>query len=147
MEQTLFRILYCSRNRTAQVEGKGAQALSQIFQTARFNNSRRDVTGALLYSSGFFAQVLEGPREEIEQVFEKIQCDPRHGDVTVLECSDIESRDFPQWSMARVLPVTAVQAQVTGTTLGEAMGNAESGGRNVLELLRSLVIQEDQVNA
>lgn len=143
MEQTLFRILYCSRNRTEDLGSQSAHELSRIFQTARTNNRKRDVTGALLYSSGVFAQVLEGPKGEIEQIFEKIQRDPRHGDVTVLESSSILSRDFPEWSMARVEPVSVAQTLVTNSALQGAIVNPDEAGQSVLELLRSLVIQED----
>ena len=143
MEQNLFRILYCSRNLTEIAPGLQTLALGQILQTARANNARRKVTGALLYSSGYFAQVLEGPMGEIEQVFEKIQRDPRHGDVTVLECAGIGSRDFPEWSMARVQPVTDAQAEVTGAALQVAIGSPDATGSQVLELLRNLVIQDN----
>lgn len=143
MEQSLFRILYCSRNRIENLQDRRAEAMSQIFQTARANNKRRAVTGALLYSTSFFAQVLEGPRGEIESIFEKIQQDPRHGDVTILECSRISSRDFPQWSMASVQPVSEAQSHATDQALGGAIGDPGEAGQSVLELMRSLVIQED----
>ena len=143
MEQDLFRILYCSRNLTDITPGLQALALGQIFQTARSNNAKRKVTGALLYSSGYFAQVLEGSMADIEQVFEKIQCDPRHSDVTVLECAGIGSRDFPEWSMARVQPVTPAQAEVAGVALQNAIGSPVAAGSEVLELMRNLVIQEE----
>ena len=143
MEQDLFRILYCSRNLTDVTPGLQGLALGQIFETARHNNARRKVTGALLHSSGYFAQVLEGPVTEIEQVFEKIQRDPRHGDVTVIECAGISSRDFPEWSMARVEPVTEAQSEVAGLTLQNAISSPGTTGSQVLELMRNLVIQEN----
>ncbi len=143
MEQNLFRILYCSRNLTELTPGLEALSLGQILHTARSNNARRQVTGALLYSSGYFAQVLEGPMTQVEQVFEKIQRDPRHSDVTVLECSEIGLRDFPEWSMARVEPVTEAQAEVTGAALQDAIDSPAATSSQVLELLRSLVIQEN----
>jgi len=62
------------------------------------------VTGALLFNSSYFAQALEGPKLAIEQIFEKIQRDPRHGEVTVLSSQTGGQRDFPEWSMAHVAP-------------------------------------------
>lgn len=143
MEQELSRILYCSRNLTNVTPNLQALALGQIFQTARSNNAKKKVTGALLYSWGYFAQVLEGPIADIEQVFEKIQHDPRHSDVTILECAGIGARDFPEWSMARVQPVTRAQADVTGAALQNAIGSPATAGAEVLALMRNLVIQED----
>ncbi len=143
MEQALFRILYCSRNLVGNTGGQQIESINQILETSRHNNSRKEVTGALLYSSGYFAQVLEGPKASIEQVFERIQHDGRHGEVTVLECSDIRLRDFPEWSMARVQPVTDTQEEVASSTLQTAMDNPEAAGHDLLELLRSLVIREE----
>ena len=37
-----------------------------------------------MFNSGCFAQVLEGPHHAIQATFERIQCDERHSDVTVL---------------------------------------------------------------
>ena len=143
MEQGLFRILYCSRNLVSGTGGQELDAIDHILETARSNNSRKEVTGALLYSSGYFAQVLEGPKASIEMVFESIQRDHRHKDVTVLECSGIPLRDFPEWSMARVQPVTETQEAVASTALQTALRDPNTAGHDVLELLRSLVIQED----
>lgn len=143
MNQALFRILYCSRNLIGEIGSGQDQPIMHILETARANNSRKDVTGALLYSSGYFAQVLEGPKSAIEHVFERIQRDPRHGDVTVLECSGIGSRDFPAWSMARVQPVSEVQAADATYALHTAMGTPKASGESVLDLLRSLVVYED----
>ena len=143
MEEGLFRILYCSRNLVGETGGQQMDAIDHILATARSNNSRKEVTGALLYSSGYFAQVLEGPRASIETVFERIQRDQRHKDVTVLECAGIRLRDFPAWSMARVQPVTESQEAVASSALQTALDDPNTAGYDVLELLRSLVIQED----
>lgn len=143
MDQALFRILYCSRNLIGGIGNAESQPITHILETARTNNSQKSVTGALLYNSGYFAQVLEGPKQSIEHIFERIQRDTRHGDVTVLECAGIDSRDFPSWSMARVQAVNEVQAADATYALHRAMGNPSSAGKGVLQLLRSLVVYED----
>ena len=143
MASSLFRILYCSRNKIGDLSEQQSRALDQILATARANNSRREVTGALLYNAGYFAQVLEGPRTSIEHIFERIQRDQRHGDVTVLECSGIQLRDFPEWSMARVQPQSEAQAAQTTNALHSAMQDSVAGGAGVLDLLRSLVVQDE----
>lgn len=143
MEQNLFRIVYCSRNLSTASAGLQTLAMIRIFDKARSNNARRSVTGALLSSSGLFAQVLEGPRAQIEEVFGKIQQDARHGDVTVLGRSDLCTRDFPDWSMAHVRPVTKAQELVTRVALERAIDSPGAAGAAVLELLRSLVIEQD----
>jgi hypothetical protein len=86
---------------------------------------------------------LEGPRASIELIFERIQRDPRHGDVTVLESGTTEQREFPDWAMAHVQPPSEEQAEGLSSTLHLVMLNPNTAGKEVLELLKSLVIQED----
>ncbi len=143
MSAELYKIVYCSRNYIAGDHAERDGEILQILGTARANNSRQSITGALLFNSGFFAQVLEGPRTSIERVFERIQQDPRHGEVTVLECGTAGERSFPEWSMAHVqLPSEAATSGVAAR-LTHALVNPSGGGEEVMELLRSLVIQED----
>ncbi len=141
MNESLCRILYCSKNLISYEENQQEKMLSNILQTARRKNPEQNVTGALFYNSGYFAQVLEGPKKSIEKVFERIQQDERHGDVTVLECSECETRDFGEWSMAHVAPMTGVEASIAEDTLSRAMTAPSGSGHDVLELLRSLVNQ------
>lgn len=143
MEQTLFRILYFSRNCTEEIGDQQSGSLNQILSASRSNNKNVGVTGALMFNAGYFAQVLEGPKREIEKTFERIQRDPRHTDVVVLECSDIASRDFPEWSMARVEPQSEKELHVTGHALQSALEDSDNAGQDVLDLLRSLVVQND----
>ncbi len=142
MNDALCRILYCSKNLIPGETDQQAAVLSGILETARTRNGAQGVTGALFYNSGFFAQVLEGPKASVESVFERIQRDERHGDVTVLECGESPARDFEAWSMAHVTPLTQTEAAVATDTLARAM-TTEASGHDVLELLRSLVNQDD----
>ena len=76
------------------------EELLDILKVSRENNSSRDVTGLLLYKGGNFMQVLEGPDEVVEAVYETIKTDPRHKDVFVLSREQISNRQFPAWEMA-----------------------------------------------
>jgi len=76
------------------------EELLDILKISRENNSSKDVTGLLLYKGGNFMQVLEGPDEAVEALYEKIKVDPRHKDVNVLSREQISARQFPAWEMA-----------------------------------------------
>lgn len=123
MSEALYRIVYCSRNTTE----TGPEEFGRILAVSRANNARDDVTGALLFSNGSFAQVLEGPLAALERTFERIQCDPRHAGVTVLQFGPIEGRVFADWAMAEA---ATLSVQSDGAA-GEA-----------LDLLRQLVGRE-----
>ena len=100
MSMNTYKLVYCSQNRIRGNSTEVATELRSILNSARANNSRIGVTGALLYNAGNFAQVLEGPLSSIEQVFEVIQRDPRHSEVVVIQSGPAEVREFPEWSMA-----------------------------------------------
>ncbi len=143
MSNEVYRTVYCSRNT---IEGQPSQReaeIQQILQVARVNNSQSSVTGALLFNSGYFAQVLEGPRSAVERIFERIQRDMRHGDVTVLENGYAEVRDFSEWSMAYVRPHSEKEANDAAVSLDRALFDPAASGGAVLDLLRDLVSRED----
>ena len=104
MNEKLHRIVYYSRNHVCGAPGSNAlaEAISSILRVSRVNNARVGVTGALLFNSGCFAQVLEGPRAGIENVFERVKLDPRHGDVSVLIFEPVPARAFEGWAMGFV---------------------------------------------
>lgn len=75
------------------------EELRQILQASRRNNEMHHVTGMLLYKGGSFMQVLEGPREEVLNIYEQIQADPRHGNILLLSMDEIGERQFADWKM------------------------------------------------
>ena len=139
---SIQKVVYCSRNL---IEGDAAARdaeISQILETARRNNSKANVTGALLFSADHFAQVLEGPQQALEAIFERIQNDTRHGDVTVLESLTSAQRDFSEWSMAYVSPEECALTPEVDVKLQEAIHKSSEAGQEVLDLLKTLVLQE-----
>lgn len=99
---TLFRLVYYSANRIDASSEDFTAQVQQILEISRHNNQLVDVTGALMFSEGYFGQVLEGSQAAIEVTFERIQQDPRHGDVSLLEFVPVNHRAFDNWAMAYV---------------------------------------------
>jgi hypothetical protein len=98
----MHRLVYYSENRISGPPAEINAQIEQILSASRRNNEKVGVTGALMFSEGFFGQVLEGPAAAVEATFERIQRDTRHGDVSLLEFRPIEDRSFDKWSMAFV---------------------------------------------
>ena len=73
--------------------------IAGILTTARLNNGRNGLTGALLFHGGRFVQILEGPPDVVSQRFEIISADPRHRIVEKVREVVILERQFPQWTM------------------------------------------------
>ncbi len=90
----LIHVVYASRP-----FGFDDLALSGILATARRNNQRDDITGALICREDLFLQWLEGPEPTVMAAFERIARDDRHTDVTQLIIEPIAARVFPDWAM------------------------------------------------
>ena len=100
MTEPLYRLIYFSRNLIPGNEAEVEAHIRDILRVSRENNGLARITGALMFNLGCFAQVLEGPRHELEARFERIQQDERHGDVILLSLEATSERAFPNWSMA-----------------------------------------------
>ncbi|MBV9736352.1 MAG: BLUF domain-containing protein [Acidisphaera sp.] len=145
MSGSLHRIVYCSRNALAGSAASVSGEIRDILALSRANNRRDGITGALLYSGGVFAQVLEGRLDAIEGAFERIQRDPRHRDVTVLQIAPAGPRGFPDWSMAFAGDSAGRSDPATAARLAEALADPDAvGGEELLDLLRDLVVREDE---
>ncbi len=77
-----------------------AEDLRQLLIQARDKNRRLDITGMLLHHDREFVQLLEGPREHVEDVYASIQRDERNQRVELRYAGPIETRSFSQWAMA-----------------------------------------------
>jgi hypothetical protein len=146
MADILYSIAYFSRN--AQPAGVALEAeIADILASARRNNVRTGVTGALLFSAGCFAQVLEGPLAAVESIFETIQCDPRHVSITVLHFRPIPERNFGQWSMAYAGTIPAESGIVVDGIFEAPHGIARStAGEELVQVLQGLVQRNDANN-
>ncbi len=73
--------------------------LKKLLIHCRDNNIENGITGILLYIEGKFVQILEGKREKVKVLFEKIKRDRRHLNVSRILEGSMESRNFPNFSM------------------------------------------------
>ena len=137
----LYRVVYCSRNLLPDAAGSLAAQMQDILGTSRRNNARDGISGALMFSGGCFVQALEGPQDAVETTFERIQCDERHTEITVLAAGPIAERDFADWSMAFHGDPSANDA-LLALNLQGAIGARTDAGGHVIELMRSVVSRE-----
>lgn len=96
----IFRLIYSSHSRIRDEDR--THQLGDIFAEARRHNREIGVTGALITTDDAFAQALEGDETAVRELFEHITADERHQDVTLLDASEVDSRVFGRWAMARV---------------------------------------------
>jgi hypothetical protein len=148
---SLYRLIYRSRAVIATVvpdaltEAGLQRELRAIVSTARGHNKDDNLTGALLFTGGGFAQVLEGRREVVERTFERVAADRRHTDVTVLSFTPTPQRSFPDWPMGfcgQPPPGSAELFEHRSDT-SIFFGPRVTTGSDVLRFLEKLVQQED----
>jgi len=84
-----------------------ATQIDSIIRVAGRNNRDRDITGGLLFTGRYFAQVLEGPTDTIASTMQAIVADTRHSDITTLSSGPVVARRFRHWSMGFVLAPAA----------------------------------------
>lgn len=149
MPRELYSLAYFSRNCIRGTPDDVEAGIRQILASARRNNARVGVTGALLFSDGCFAQVLEGAREDIEAVFENIECDPRHSEVTILHLHPIPERSFGQWSMAFAgIDGVSIDPGIVADGMSTPAGIAdESRHAHFIEVLRDYVYRDEKARA
>ena len=81
--------------------------LAHDVERFRSKNLRLGITGCIAFEGSRIMQILEGPREAVEDMFETILRDPRHSDVIQVERKPIDRVSFGHWGMVR-RPVTDV---------------------------------------
>ncbi len=91
----MYRILYTS-SATKIFEDK---ELEEILEKSRINNQKKEVTGLLIVKGRTFLQCLEGEKDDVLSIYEKISNDERHTNIIDLAEEDIDERLFPKWSM------------------------------------------------
>jgi len=142
MSNRVFRLVYYSRNQIRGDKTALAAEVQTILDASRRNNTSAGVTGALLFNAGCFGQVLEGPRRAIEATFERIQCDPRHGDVSLLAFEPAE-RAFPNWSMGFVGAKALDAEQYEGIADQSGFDPSRISADRLFARLHSLALEEE----
>ncbi len=80
--------------------GQNNAIIAQIVESSRRNNRILDISGALMLADRTFAQVIEGPRGNIDTLRKRILADDRHRDIKTLWHGSVSERRFAGWTLA-----------------------------------------------
>lgn len=94
----LVRLVYVSYSNTAMSE----KEVGDILEKSKNDNSKKSISGVLMYSDRYFFQCLEGERKDVNKTYLRITADPRHSRCMQIEYSQVDSRLFANWSMEYV---------------------------------------------
>ena len=93
---TVYRLAYVSE--TNDFFGPGD--LADIEQKSLSRNMGLDITGILVMDEGKILQILEGERQSVVDLFDRISKDPRHESVKQVAGSEQHHRLLSSWSLA-----------------------------------------------
>ena len=93
----LVRLIYASRAASS----VSPETLLPIMKTSRANNLANGITGVLIFSDGVFMHLLEGGREAVSALYNRISRDERHREVVLLSYDEIGERRFAGWAMGQ----------------------------------------------
>lgn len=91
----IYRLAYVSEA-TPLMTPEDLQAIAEVSGP---RNASADITGILVMDSGRILQVLEGRRNAVVKLFEKISVDPRHEKIRRVAGAEQEARLLNNWSM------------------------------------------------
>jgi hypothetical protein len=96
----LVRLMYASRA----ADSVDAEVLAVILKKSKEHNTAVGVTGVLCHcaDADIFLQVLEGGRDAVSALYNRIAQDARHREVVLLHYEEIGERSFSSWSMGQV---------------------------------------------
>jgi len=141
----LFRLTYYSRNKIAEGNASLTDSLKSILQSCKKNNPGSGISGALMFSNDYFAQVLEGDRKSVTETFCRISQDPRHGDIVILHAHPIEQRLFGDWAMSFAGQSEASEVLYNRYSTYASFNPAKMSGASLEALVVELANTEHQV--
>jgi hypothetical protein len=92
----MYQIIY----RSTTPRHLDTEALMRILTRSREFNTRYGITGCLLYDGQTFLQLLEGPKDVVSILYERVIIpDPKHRDCELVAERQAPKRIFDQWRM------------------------------------------------
>lgn len=117
----LIQLVYASKSKLppSSQEVGVEPGIARILTQSRRNNTPQEIGGVLCYGNGFFFQCLEGDREAVEALYQRICQDDRHEQVTLLRSRPVAKRYFNQWAMKYLMLDRRVNAELKRLGLDE----------------------------
>lgn len=140
---SLVRLIYASKIK----DGHGPNDIMKIVEVSEKNNQRKGITGALCFGPRHFLQCLEGNRDEINRLYNKIVTDGRHTDVALLYYSDICERVFGDWAMGYVLAEKSLHDIVFRFSGSRTFNPYDFTGTQAVRFLQAVVKERQEALA
>ncbi len=94
----MFHLVYRSHSTGHLTEAQ----LEKILNVSNRNNEAQGITGILLYRDKVFLQLLEGDKETVLKLYQKISLDSRHSHPEIVLALESDGPLFKDWSMGHI---------------------------------------------
>lgn len=138
-DEKIAQLVYVSQNTISGPTHELRREINAILEVAQKRNAELGITGLLSFNNGYFAQILEGDPNAIEELFEEIQMDSRHADVVVLEFKIVPERLFDNWSMGYVGSGQGVDVLFADMRLGEQPIASNDTAAEIVGVMRDVL--------
>ena len=128
----LERLVYVS---TAASRHDLTEQAARIADEAETWNLEQGVGGVLAGHDGHFVQALEGERPALDQLLKRLEDDPRHYDMVLVDRWRVDERLFAGWAMAGVAMDGAIR-----DGLDALIANPTGSPRALVERMRSRAV-------
>ncbi len=91
----MYRLYYMS---SARPDLEKAE-VNRMVAAAALKNALLNITGAIGYDGERFAQILEGKKEDVTSLMDKIRADDRHAGIVVMAEKPVDRRIYNGWGM------------------------------------------------
>jgi len=131
----LVRLLYASRTADAVTH----EVIESILAQSRKHNPELGITGILCDGGDVYMQVLEGGRDAVNGLYNKIVCDKRHRDVVLLHYEEVTERRFAGWTMGQVNLAKVNPSTLLKYSEKPVLDPYATSGRAAMALLEELI--------
>ncbi|GIL03508.1 BLUF domain-containing protein [Betaproteobacteria bacterium PRO7] len=131
----LVRLLYASRTADAVTH----EVIESILAQSRKHNPELGITGILCHGGDVYMQVLEGGRDAVNQLYNRIVRDKRHRDVVLLHYEEVSERRFAGWTMGQVNLAKVNPSTLLKYSEKPALDPYAASGRAAMALLEELI--------
>jgi hypothetical protein len=119
--------LYVSRSNLS--VSSCAREVADLVERAESKNGRLGVTGSIIFTGTYFAQIIEGLTASIDDLMASIVRDPRHSGLRIVTRTQVQARDFGDWTMAYSGPSAYMNRHIQPLAT-EAVEGSENANRS-----------------
>ncbi len=109
-----------------------------ILQVSWRHNHNSDISGILIYDDNYFVQLLQGPINTVDTLYEKISRDLRHHSIELIGTELLARKDVNGWGMGLINNQEMVENLYQKYNIKHAKGLYESDYFSLKSLLIEL---------